>query len=223
MNVKVIGIGGIGCQLLPTLCRYLLFEYGSGVTITLIDGDTYELRNEARQSLGSSGNKAETATTRLIENFPGLMIHAQGVYIDRENCYGVLQERDIVFLCVDNHSSRHDVSARCEELQDVVLISGGNEFTDGNIQVFIRKDGESLTLPLSNKFHPEIENPSDKNPAELGCDVAVASTPQLLITNNAIATLMLNALYSVLTTGKTGYDEVYVDVSVNRARPVTRS
>jgi hypothetical protein len=129
---------------------------------------------------------------------------------------------------VDNHATRKLLSDRCTELDDVVLISGGNRFTDGNIQVHVRKDGQDITLPIAS-YKNEIANPTDKNPADVrregGCEVERASSPQLLITNNVVAALMLNAFYGWTQgklEGETRYEEVYVDVLFNKAAPRKR-
>jgi len=49
MEIKVIGIGGIGCALLPFLARYLNYR-GERVRITLIDGDEFQRSNADRQA-----------------------------------------------------------------------------------------------------------------------------------------------------------------------------
>ncbi len=41
LEIKAIGIGGIGCALLPFLCRYLQYS-GEPARLTLIDGDRFE-------------------------------------------------------------------------------------------------------------------------------------------------------------------------------------
>ena len=102
------------------------------------------------------------------------------------------------------------------------MISGGNDFTDGNVQIYLRRDGKNVTLPLTNDYHKEIKNPTDKNPAEMSCEELAKSEPQLVITNNAIAAWMLNAFYTYLM-DKLDYDEVYVDILTNNARQVRRN
>ena len=49
MEIKAIGIGGIGCALLPFLCRFLQYA-GEGARLTLMDGDSFERSNAARQA-----------------------------------------------------------------------------------------------------------------------------------------------------------------------------
>ena len=49
-----------------------------------------------------------------------------------------------------------------------------------------------------------------------------AGAPQLLFTNLAVASAMLNAFWSVLH-GAPAYEEVYLDIAKNRVVPVERA
>ncbi len=216
----MIGIGGVGCALLSTLARFLNFS-DKEVEITLIDGDDFEIKNQYRQSFNKLGNKAEITAERLEKEFTKIYFRSKARYVTEETVGSLIREGDIIFLCVDNHATRKVVSDYCGELSDMVLISGGNDWIDGNVQVYLRKNGEDVTLPLTNDYHPEIQNPRDKNPGEAGCGELAESKPQLLIMNNAIAAAMLNSFY-VWFTGKLKYDEVYIDIMSGNARSVRR-
>ena len=220
MAIKAIGAGGIGGCLLRLLCQYLAFEK-PGSAIVIIDGDKFEPKNAQRQQFTSLGNKAEVSATDLSRLYPQLRISARGEYGVGDNIYGLIEERDEVFSCVDNHATRKLISDRAEELEDILLISGGNTLTDGNAQIFLRRNGEDVTLPIVNKFHPELAHPTDKNPGDLSCGEQMESTPQILLTNNMVAAIMLNAYFAHLN-GKLNYDEVYVDILTNNARQVRR-
>ena len=122
---------------------------------------------------------------------------------------------------VDNHASRHLADEHAATLRDLTLISGGNDFEDGNLQVYLRRDGRDLTPRLS-RYHPEIARPQDRHPAELSCEeLMAAGAPQLLFTNLMVASLMLNAFYA-LRLDLPGYCEVYLDIRQNLSRPVSR-
>jgi len=228
MKIRVIGCGGIAGRLLDTLCRFLNYHPDfQDAEISLIDGDTYEEKNRDRQAFDELGNKAEVTAKSLELQFPSIYFRAHPTYIDQDNIIMLLREGDLIFSCVDNHATRKLVSDHCEELDNVVVISGGNDYIDGNVQVHIRKDGENLTLPIANEYHPEIEEPEDESPADIderegGCDVEVVSEPQLLIANNYIAAGMLNAFYSYLE-GEIDYDEAYLDVLANKSSTRKRS
>jgi len=221
METKVIGIGGIGTCLLPPLARYLTYTQPD-VHLQLIDGDNFTPDNRDRQSFTALGNKAEVKAAELKEQFPSLCLDYRAEYVTSDNIILLIREGDYILLCVDNHATRKLVSDHCEELANVVLISGGNELTDGSVHVFIRRDGVSLTLPLANDFHLEIQYPKDASPADQGCDQVVESKPQLLFTNNLIAATMLGSLFNAIA-GEVTYDEIYCDLMSGNSRAVARS
>lgn len=231
LNVKVIGCGGIGGCLLHVLPKYLSHQAGyDEVQMTLIDGDVYEDDNRQRQFFSRHGNKAEVTAEKIQNEYPEIFCWTQSEYVTEDNVETLIREGDVVFCCVDNHATRKLVSDRCQQLDNVVLISGGNDLTDGNIQIHVRANGEDLTLPVANKFHPEILTPQDRNPAyavrQAGCEQRRQSQPQLLPMNNFVAALMLNAFDSWIAgvfATKGRYDEVYADMRTNRTAPRKRS
>jgi molybdopterin/thiamine biosynthesis adenylyltransferase len=220
LEIKAIGIGGIGCALLPFLCRYLQYS-GDKARITLIDGDSFERANAARQAFTRLGNKAEVKARELAQEFENLSLRAAPEFVTEENVSRLLKEGDVIFLMVDNHASRKLVSGHAATLANVTLISGGNDFSDGNVQVYLRREGRDLTPSLS-RYHPEIARPQDRNPGELSCEELMAQgAPQLLFTNLMVASMMLNAFYA-FTQGRLDYSEAYLDILENLTRPVAR-
>ncbi len=79
------------------------------------------------------------------------------------------------------------------------------------MQIFVREAGRNRTNPIS-AFHPEIRNPADLLPTELGCAAATPGAPQLIVTNVAVAAGMLSAYYAWLE-GRLAYEESYLDVA----------
>lgn len=220
-QVRVVGIGGIGGCLLPVLLRFLNYR-GEPVSVTLIDGDRFEESNANRQRFDRPGNKATVAVGMYRSEFRLLTLAATHEYVTQENVAELIVDGDIMFLCVDNHATRKLVSDHAERLRDVLVISGGNDHTDGNAQVFWRENGKNKTLPLANRFHLEIVEPVDANPGEVNCTARAASgEPQLLLANNAAATCMLNAFYAWLE-GCLAYDEVYFDIRTGSVRTEKR-
>ncbi|MFQ5882922.1 MAG: ThiF family adenylyltransferase [Candidatus Methylomirabilales bacterium] len=219
-EIKVIGIGGIGCALLPFLARYLNYR-GERARIILIDGDEFERRNADRQTFGTLDNKAKVKAAEMAQEFQGLSFRAIPEYVTEANIAQCIRDGDVVFLAVDNHKTRQLVSDYCEKLAAITLISGGNEYTDGNVQVHIRQGGEDRTAPIT-RFHPEIRRPQDRSPAEMSCEELMQSgAPQLLFTNLAVASAMLNAFYG-FREGKLRYGEVYLDIVEGKSNPVKR-
>jgi len=221
-KIKVIGAGGIGGHLLEPLSRYL--SYGEdNIEITVFDGDQFEERNRERQRFSACENKAAHTVGILKEQFPKIHFRAKGEYLTPDNIITSIREGDVVFGCVDNHATRKLISDRCQELDDVTLISGGNDYTDGNVIVYIRKDGKDVTKPPT-ALHQKIAVPQDKNPGTLtdverrGCEVEARTSPQLLFTNLAIASSMCNCYYAY-ENDKVNFEQVYVDILTQRMRP----
>ena len=220
LELKIIGIGGIGCALLPYLARYLQSSW-EPARLTLVDGDAFEARNGDRQAFSELGNKAKVKAMELARQFGGLSFRAIPGFVTPENVGTVIRSGDVVFLGVDNHKTRRVVSEHCRRLADVSLISGGNDYSDGNVQVYVRQAGRDVTSPLT-RFHPEIAEPRDRSPHEMSCDeLSQDAAPQLLFTNLAVASAMLNAFYA-WRLGKLQYGEVYLDILEGKANPISR-
>ncbi len=219
----IIGLGGIGGALAEPLARFVAHNDGSK-QILLIDGDRYEPDNAERQRVSYDEvgqHKADVWTKRLSRMFKALVVKAVASYVTPANIGKLIENGDTVMLCVDNHATRNLVQEHMLKLKDAVLISGGNEYTDGNVQVFIRQRGR-VTSPPITKHHPEIQFPKDRRPDEIGCDEEIASSPQLIFANFMAAALMMNAFYGIKC-GTLGYTEAYFDIRKNTARAVKRA
>lgn len=218
----LIGLGGIGSHLAEPLARTLVFaEYPRAPDrLLLIDGDRYEEKNILRQRVLRHGNKAEETAEILSGLFPKLSVEAKPRYVDVENMYLFVREDDVVFLAVDNHATRKIVAEHVATLQNILLISGGNEEYDGNTQVHLREGGRDRTPPLTWQ-HPEIQSPADKHPGERACGelIAEGSAPQLLAVNFMIAALMLSAFTLWLQEKPLSYGGCYLNLLSGNVRP----
>ena len=142
IRVVVVGVGGIGCCLVPDLCRFLVHgDRYSPIELALIDGDDYKPGDAARQAFRMTRNKAQETAERLAAEFPRISFRAVPCFLARDNVASQLRTGDVIFCCVDNHATRKLVSDRCGELDDVLLISGGNESYYGISQVYARRGG----------------------------------------------------------------------------------
>ncbi len=228
-QIKIIGLGGIGANVAQAMAQFLSTRQAS-CSLWLIDGDGYEERNRERVVFQSYDNKAVAKAREFtVTTSNRVTIIPVPRYVTSGNARSLIEEGDVIFLCVDNHATRKTVSNRCAKLNDVTLFSGGNdgiegeqEGTFGNVQVYLREGGLDVSNSLT-RFHPEIARPKDKNPARMGCAALIAqSAPQLLFTNLAVASAMLGAFYSWLH-GRLSYEEVYLDISLGQMTPVKRS
>ena len=211
MNIKIIGLGGVGSILSERLCRFLNFASDVDADITLIDGDTYEQKNYERQEFSTFGNKAEVKATDLSLQYTSLGLDVYPAFINETTVSAVINEGDVVFLCVDNHKTRMIVNNYCKNIKNITLISGGNELTDGNVQTYIRRDGKDVTPDIAS-YHPEIANPDDKLPDEMSCEELSNSEPQLYFTNLGVATIMCWSFYNAIIKDDLEASEVYFDM-----------
>lgn len=224
MRVVLVGLGGIGSSIADPLCRTMLFSRSerSSRRLILVDGDGYEEGNRSRQRYQALTNKAAATREMLQPMFPELEIEAKSKFIDPGNAFLFIKDGDAVFSAVDNHATRKVISDHVGTLQDCLLISGGNDLYDGNVQLYVKERGVAVTPPLTH-LHPEIEFPEDKNPADFGCDEAVeGGSTQILAVNFAIASLMLSAYALWLESAKLPYTEIFFDMKTGNVRPAKR-
>lgn len=230
-QVKVIGLGGIGSIFINKLVRYVNHcEVGGNPLnweITLIDGDDYEVKNFKRQEFIYIKNKAMSKFEELNNLSSGSIANAIPEFINENNVVESVRENDTIFLCVDNHKTRKIISEHARTLNDVIIVSGGNDETDGNVQIFIREHGKSLTPSLTD-YHPEILNPVDKLPTEMSCEELANAEPQLFFANLTAATIMCWIAYKLVTLplDKVGFCESYFDIvsmAVNSVKRQPRS
>jgi molybdopterin/thiamine biosynthesis adenylyltransferase len=212
VHIVIIGLGGVGSILVGALCRYNNYTNDKDCSMLLVDGDHYEPKNFERQEFTQMGNKAESKAFELEMKFNKIKFDTYENYINESNISEVMKENDIIFVCVDNHKSRMVVNNYCKQLKNVTLISGGNELTDGNAQIYVRRGGIDLTPDLC-AYHPEIANPNDKLPDEMSCEELSQSEPQLYFTNLGVATSMCWAFYNAVVKGQHERSEVYFDIT----------
>ena len=218
-RIVLVGCGGIGSQLLPPLARYLSNRPEPRALLVLVDGDVFEPENRSRQAcsqrdLGS--NKAE-ALARVARD-DGLAVQAIPEFLDETNVRSIVREGDVVLLAVDNHRARALVDRHLGSLDDATLISGGNDETDGNVQLVRRRNGAFVDGGLA-EIHREIGRATEAEfAARNGCERQADERPQLVITNLMVASAMLNCAWAVLERGSVSYSEVYLDVIANAMR-----
>ena len=217
MALKIIGLGGIGSHLITPLFQYLNYNDNTLFNeIWLIDGDTYEPKNLARQVVVSLENKAIAQKKYCKEMYNKLNFSFVDKYVNADNISNIIFDDDIVLLCVDNNKTRKLFEDYSKELENITIISGGNELTDGNILILQKVDGK-YTTPLFTDLHPELLNPTDKSPDELSCQELSESAPQISIVNATIADMMRRTLFAMTCRG-IKYHEVFINCETGMDR-----
>lgn len=230
-SVKLIGLGGVGGIVARYGSAYLAAAARESLLV-LIDGDAFEPRNAERMLFTHCGNKAAVVRDELLPFAAEseLTLAAVEEYATADNLERLIAEDDLVLLAVDNHATRKLVAEHCARLDDVCLISGGNDGvgedasgrfqrgTYGNVQIQLRRAGCDASPPLA-AYHPEIASPRDTLPTDVSCTDAIVHVPQILFTNLATASAMLNALY-LFSCGALEYPELCFDVAAGRMQPL---
>ena len=231
-SIKCVGLGGVGNPL-ARHAGVFLASLNVPARLTLIDGDEFEYRNAGRMIFGELGNKARVLADEMRPRLAESQITLTAIesFVTPENIERLLLDDDIILVAVDNHATRKLVSDHVGRLRNACLVSGGNDGvgpdasgrtrrgTFGNVQVYLRHDGVDVTPPLT-RFHPEIAQPADKLPGDVSCTELAATVPQILFTNLAVASAMLNTLLLHLS-GVLHYSELAFDIADGLMRPLT--
>jgi hypothetical protein len=234
LTCRVIGLGGIG-QIVATYLARFLGSLRRDATLVLIDGDDFEQGNEARMAVTEYfANKAEALQDDLAAAGVGSDVTVAAVpeYVTPDNVARLVRSgpAESVLLCVDNHATRNLVAAHAVGLDDIVLVSGGNDGvgpdgggtvrhgTAGNVQAYVRAGGTQQTPELT-AFHPEIADPADRRPDQAGCGELVTSAPQILFANLCAASCMLSTWW-LHACGGLEYSELVFDISKGRTAPL---
>lgn len=212
-----IGAGGTGTHLIAPILAYLESHHqGQDWNYVIVDGDNFDTRNLARQLFDPgyvATNKAE-AMAMMYNRYP---VTAYPNFIGKDELATMMQDGDTVLICADNHSIRALVEERAMELNDVTVINAGNELHDGNVQLFVRQNGENKTPRLSF-LHPEIKYIGSEDRAPMTCQQAAAlpGGGQLILANQQAASWMLAALWRFHEgSWTTGWTELQFDLAKN--------
>lgn len=190
-NVTVIGLGGIWSYFWPILCRTMVYQKGMPRELVLWDGDEFTKDNMPRQDMFEEDEnkpKAEVYADRIKRAFPDLAVLPQSKFVTKKNIEDAIKDNMLSFLFVDNAATKLLVSQQAAKRKNIILVHGGNEMWDGNVQVYARFDGDDITQKLE-QTHPEIATPKDKNPGELSCEerARLPGGGQLAVTNMMVA------------------------------------
>ncbi len=191
----MVGAGGTGSHLMPGLLAYLKTYHGKDeYQVVVADGDAYEQKNLERQLFNAGLATTNKAEAMVIMN-PGHPIIAVNRFIGKDDIEKMMQDGDIILICVDNFSVRHTITHHVKNLDNVVVINAGNEAYDGSVQLWVRENGENLTPSITFQ-HPEIAFSAVDDRAAMTC-VQAAALPggqQTLLANQGAAHHMLSAL-----------------------------
>lgn len=178
MRVFIIGAGGVGSWLCPSLCKLV-----GKSSVVVCDGDDFEPGNLDRQlfSLSEVGkNKAIVLADKYgCESIPqwynlGIVSHSPD---------------DWIFACVDNNPARMSVLAACDRYGCRAIIAA-NERTSAEAMLYDRRWNGSKRDPRF--INPDMVTDKTRDPQAqaIGCmGQAQEETPQLVTANFMAAAL----------------------------------
>lgn len=158
----------------------------------------------------------EAKVSNLIEEAEGQIVPVPE-YLVAANAGRIIEEGDMVLACTRNTATLNLISDHVQRLANVTVIAGGCDYLDGAVMFFVRRKGKSLTLPLANHYHPEIQVPTDRNPGDLAAgETMPASPPQAIVNVNMVAAVMLAALRRLMTDDFFDPCEFYIEANLPR-------
>ena len=233
----LVGAGGIGTWLAAGLVRLLEWKF-PGSALIIVDGDTYEEKNKERQDFTKLGNKAVVKAAELVPQFPNTTIIPLPKWVVDDNFNGVtdddspkitasqlIREGDVVFAVVDNFAARKILFDAAAKLNNIDVFTGGNDDDlFGSIYHYQKRDGLEITAHPA-EFHPEYDNPPDKNPGELSCQdrAQIEGGTQLLATNMAVASFILGRVQKTIVSNQSPEEtEIFFDLGLGKSEPYNR-
>ncbi len=221
-RVVVVGAGGTGSALLPSLGRlhHAMIELGhpGGIECTVFDDDTVSETNVGRQGFYPN-DVGQHKALLLVNRINALMGTAWEAVPERITVSDNL-EADIVIGCVDSRRARHAIvkaaASRCHYYLDC-----GNETDRG--QVVLGEFGKRRhdRLPHVGDLFPEmLDAKGDKGDDTPSCSMAQALRRQSLVINQAISVQAFNLLWTLFRTGTLTFSAVFVNLATGRTNPV---
>lgn len=197
-KVIVVGAGGIGSHFIPVAARLLAYGGFEG-DMCLMDGDSYEEKNQARQMFHSrfiGRNKALTQAEAVFDMPVTTVVWDK--YLEGADEFAGMAVNNthdweagdflLVCLCVDNDATRRMVYDGLRETPlNFVIIDMANELHTGDVIICGRMGGD-LMFPWPPEIYPNLANPGDR-PPQAYCTQQAPSTPQIVTANMMAACL----------------------------------
>lgn len=182
-NIHIVGAGGVGSWLTPSLCMLAGHE-----KVTVYDGDTLETKNLNRQLFTEADvgkNKAEALAARYgCQAVPRYYAHGEFE----------VGTGDWLLVGVDNNPGRKSALETCD-IDGVCAIFGANETTSAEAYFYHRrwKDG-----PMDPRiYYPEIatDDRFDPRRAAIGCTGEAQERNRQLVSANFMAAALMQHLF----------------------------
>lgn len=205
----VIGAGGTGGQLIPSLARLLTYHPNANSTTFIADGDSFEDHNQERQICGPAQvgrNKAEVMA-EFCRDIGLTSVCSVPRFINHDAIRQVLGDAcfPLVVSTVDNDATRAAIISVLEERTgDWLHVTTGNaDNSDGQFRISTSThwhgviNGQPVGLNPALLFD-NIAHPQDTIPSQGSCALQAPSAPQLISANALSSVMALLVIQNVL-------------------------
>ena len=225
-KIVVVGCGGTGGFVAEGLCRLLA---NSDLDLLLVDHDRVEPHNLRRQNFfeGDVGKfKSQALAERLAQQYGRPVGYSVYPYdrdlLNEASGIGIRLARGIIIGCVDNAAARRSIVERLEwgdwwldagnGLQSGQVLIGNTKSVEGLAESFEEVGHTVDSLPVPSLQVPSLLNqPTKQETQPLDCAEAIEEDGQSPIINQAMATLVLEFMYRLLT-GRLTWMGAYIDL-----------
>ena len=204
-DLIVIGSGGTGTYFLKEISRFLSSNKEALEMInsmTIIDGDTVESKNLARQCFDviDIGLKKASVMAGVLNEAFVLNWQAYVEYITSHKelsrfvgCHNV----PVIIGCVDNHAARLVCEQFFNSHESCIYFDSANEYENGEV-VYSYKLKNQIIGPLRSYYFPDILSGDLRNVTEISCEELNNASPQHILTNMTAGLALCSAFCALL-------------------------
>jgi len=236
MRFVVLGTGGTGGYLIRDLARQIsvlntTVYADSPIQLCIVDADTVEPKNVARQNFLSSDvgkSKAAVLAARYGAAY-GLQIESLPAYVTDSSHLTHLLAYDrsclnVIVGCVDNHATRALIAKFYATFtaSPLAWIDAGNEEYTGQV-VFALRTASAKLYPTVADVFPDVLTPTDKLPTDLSCADHAQANPQSIATNMFAANLLFMFCNILMSRKLPDIAYVLFDTMIPSVVPILRS
>jgi PRTRC genetic system ThiF family protein len=243
IQIILVGAGGTGSHILQSLARlaaHVGAAGGPGLEIVVLDGDAVEAKNVGRQLFSRADvglNKAQALATRFSAVF-GLAMLAVPAMATPAILADLARRRPravypILVGAVDTAAARRVLHDALVAGQARLWLDCGNEADSGQVCVgsattpaqlagCLALAGVCAALPAPSLLYPNLITPP-KQPKRGDCAAAVAANVQDLMTNQAVAAVAAQYLYTIVVRRRLTTFDTCIALSglAMRSQPIT--
>ena len=227
-QVNVVGAGGTGSAVLPSLARlhHAMLELGhpGGIDCTVFDDDRVSATNVGRQGFYPN-DVGEFKASLIVNRLNALMGTNWRAETRRFTASESVHNVDLVIGCVDTRAARRAIVGAAQGA-NVYYLDCGNDTDRGQVvigQLLSKAEAKRRPerLPHVGELFPDlIDARLDAKDETPSCSMADALRKQSLVINQAIAVQAFNLLWTMFRTGAVPFSGVFVNLATGRTNPI---